>query len=49
MVLFGLVFKLVDFGFDDGDLEDMNYDDGLEEEVEVEVEDELDFIEVERR
>ncbi|KAH7328746.1 hypothetical protein B0I35DRAFT_448292 [Stachybotrys elegans] len=38
-----------DFGLDAGDLEDMNYDDGSDEEAEAEEEDELDPIEAERR
>lgn len=49
MVPPGLAFKSADFGLDDGDLEDMNYDDGSEEEAEAEAEDELDPIEAERR
>lgn len=42
-------FKSSDFGLDDEDLEDMNYDDGSEEEAEAEREDELDPLEAERR
>ena len=49
MVPPGLAFKSADFGLDDGDLEDMGYDDGSEEEAEAEAEDELDPIEAERR
>ncbi|KAF7564042.1 hypothetical protein G7046_g20 [Stylonectria norvegica] len=44
-----ITFKSADFGLDDEDLEDMNYDDGSESELEAEVEDELDPIEAERR
>lgn len=42
-------FKSTDFGLDNGDLEDMNYDDGSDEENEAELDDELDPIEAERR
>ncbi|KAK0389647.1 hypothetical protein NLU13_3222 [Sarocladium strictum] len=49
MVPPGLAFKSADFGLDDGDLEDMHYDDGSEDEAEAEEEDELDPIEAERR
>lgn len=42
-------FKSSDFGLDDEDLEDMNYDDGSESEGEAEREDELDPLEAERR
>lgn len=49
MVPPGLAFKSTDFGLDDADLEDMNYDDGSDEEAEAEAEDDLDPIEAERR
>ena len=42
-------FSSSDFGLDQEDLDDMNYDDGSEEEAEAEREDELDPIEAERR
>ncbi|CAM1506551.1 Fc.00g061920.m01.CDS01 [Cosmosporella sp. VM-42] len=45
----GLNFNSTDFGLDDQDLEDMNYDDGSDSELEAEIEDELDPIEAERR
>jgi hypothetical protein len=45
----GLGFSSSDFGLDGGDLEDMTYDDGSEEEAEAAAEDELDPIEAERR
>ena len=42
-------FKSSDFGLDDEDLEDMNYDDGSDEEAEAQREDEMDPLEAERR
>jgi hypothetical protein len=45
----GLTFKSADFGLDDADLDDMNYDEGSDSELEAEAEDELDPIEAERR
>ncbi|XXG94599.1 hypothetical protein Hte_000856 [Hypoxylon texense] len=42
-------FHASDFGLNDMDLEDMNYDDGTDNEVEAEEEDEMDPIEAERR
>ena len=45
----GLSFNSTDFGLDQEDLEDMNYDDGSDSELEAEQEDDLDPIEAERR
>lgn len=42
-------FSAGDFGLDEMDLQDMNYDDGSDEEAEAEDEEELDPIEAERR
>jgi len=42
-------FSASDFGLDEMDLEDMNYDDGSDEEAEAAEEEELDPIEAERR
>ncbi|KAI1764784.1 succinate flavoprotein subunit [Hypoxylon sp. FL1150] len=42
-------FHASDFGLNDMDLEDMNYDDGTDNEEEAEEEDEMDPIEAERR
>ncbi|OTA82810.1 hypothetical protein M434DRAFT_84436 [Hypoxylon sp. CO27-5] len=42
-------FHASDFGLNEMDLEDMNYDDGTDDEAEAEEEDELDPIEAERR
>lgn len=42
-------FQASDFGLNDMDLEDMNYDDGTDNEEEAEEEDEMDPIEAERR
>lgn len=42
-------FKSSDFGLNDQDLEDLNYDDGSDEEREAEEDEELDPIEAERR
>lgn len=45
----GINFNSSDFGLDNADLEDMNYDDGSDDEIEAEQEDDLDPIEAERR
>ncbi|KAI1143573.1 succinate flavoprotein subunit [Hypoxylon sp. FL0543] len=42
-------FHASDFGLNEMDLEDMNYDDGSDDEAEAEEEDEMDPIEAERR
>lgn len=42
-------FQASDFGLNNMDLEDMNYDDGSDDEAEAEIEDELDPIDAERR
>ncbi|KAI1459037.1 succinate flavoprotein subunit [Annulohypoxylon moriforme] len=42
-------FQASDFGLNNMDLEDMNYDDGTDDEAEAEIEDELDPIDAERR
>ncbi|KAI0141034.1 succinate flavoprotein subunit [Hypoxylon sp. NC0597] len=42
-------FHASDFGLNEMDLEDMNYDDGTDDEAEAEEEDEMDPIEAERR
>lgn len=45
----GMNFSSADFGLDEGDLDDMNYEDGSDSEAEAEKEDNLDPIDAERR